>query len=238
MNNEFQGKTFSAPLQRCSLITEVLVRDSLLDNNSRVLDLGCGTGVQLFDIAKKINLSELVGIDISKENIRIATNKLAEQSNSKKISFHAIDYMEFDSLPFDIIISDSTLHNIPVSTDSLFSKIQSDLTEGGFLVASMPYNCFYNQIIWSIRRILKKIRSPFTDSLILSLSRLFHRKNYTDDMLKERIHYMYLLPFRYFNNFFHSKFESSHNMKLVKKIHLAHTSFAQPKHMLCIYKKL
>jgi len=52
--------------------------------NSKVIDVGCGTGRFSFSIADKVN--KIVGIDLSEKNISTAKRTLEKNSNSK-ISF-------------------------------------------------------------------------------------------------------------------------------------------------------
>lgn len=57
----------------------------LIEPNSKVIDVGCGTGRFSFSIADKIK--EIVGIDLSSKNIATANQTLSIKRNSK-ISFH------------------------------------------------------------------------------------------------------------------------------------------------------
>jgi len=73
-----------------------------------VLDMGCGNGALTFDVAKKAK--RIIGIDLSKKNIKIAKEKFSREN---------IEYIQGDilkSLPdekFDVIILSNILEHIP-----------------------------------------------------------------------------------------------------------------------------
>ncbi|PJA96597.1 MAG: hypothetical protein CO129_05730, partial [Ignavibacteriales bacterium CG_4_9_14_3_um_filter_34_10] len=58
---------------------------NLIETNSSVVDVGCGTGRFSFSVADKV--SQVVGIDLSKKNIDKAKKTLSKNPN-QKISFH------------------------------------------------------------------------------------------------------------------------------------------------------
>jgi SAM-dependent methyltransferase len=179
----------------------------------------------------------LIGVDISESNIRVAREEQAASFAGKGTSFYAQDYMDFQASPFDLIISDSTLHNIAAPTEALFSKIADDLKPGGHLLATMPYPCAYNHLIWAVRRLLLKVRSSRTDAVIYAASKLLHGRRFDDEMLKERVFYMYLLPKRYgspaFQNFLHASF----GLALIRQSPVPHEGLGQPKHRLYVFVK-
>lgn len=70
-----------------------------LKENSKVLDIGTGTGILLPEILKT-NPRELVAIDISDEMIKVAQNK--EENNGTK--FIVGDFCEFEDSGYDLLI--------------------------------------------------------------------------------------------------------------------------------------
>jgi hypothetical protein len=105
--------------------------------------------------------------------------------------------MKFQGNPFDLIFSWGVLHLIPAHTEALFSKIASDLTRGGLLLNAMPYACFYNRALSLVRRLLQTMRGPLTDTAILVIAKSLYRNQFSEEFLRERIHYMYHRPKRY-----------------------------------------
>lgn len=233
----FTGRTFSAPEERCVRLSREILKYVNPNQPVRILDLGCGTGRQLFELSSALPSAELTGIDISEANIRAAKRDQRDFCPQPRLTFYSLDYMEFQAPPFDLIISDSTLHNINVPTDPLFSKISTDLVSGGHLVATMPHDCFYNRALWTIRRLFRTIRCSVTDSLIFGISKFLHGREFGEDLLRERIHYMYLLPRHYSCHALHRLLDTDYSLELVRQHPVAHESIGQPKHTLLVFRK-
>jgi len=89
------------------------IRD-LINNESRVIDIGCGTGRLEFDLAKKCK--SVLGIDLSKRNIERANLKLLRNPNSK-ISFKnntIRDIINEESPHFDYAVITYVIHEVNV----------------------------------------------------------------------------------------------------------------------------
>jgi len=234
---EFTGKTFTVPGKRRHRFTEIVPR--YVDNESslRVLDIGCGTGEQLIDLAESLPKASLNGVDISEPNIESAQQNSKRSPACGQLNFVCEDYMEFREGSFDVIMADSTLHLITVSTDLLFAKIAGDLRSDGILVFTMPYVCAYNSALIAVRRFFRLLRSSFTDKFILSMGKLLHRGRVSEETLRERVNYMYLLPQRYLSDALIGQLENSFGLDQVRQYPVAHDSPAQPKHRLIILRK-
>jgi len=81
-----------------------------LDKNSKMLDVGCGKGFMLYDFTRIIPGINVRGIDVSeyaiangKEEIR----QLLSVGNAKNLG-------EFKDKEFDLVISITTVHNLPL----------------------------------------------------------------------------------------------------------------------------
>ena len=157
----FSESVFSAPLERCLLFRQRLARFVDSSKALRFLDLGCGTGSQMFSLAGAWPKGFFVGVDVSHQSIRIAERSRLRKSCAERTEFHHGDYMEFQSDPFDVIYSFSSVHLIAADTKALLSKISRDLKCGGLFINVMPYECPYNKALWRARRMLRLIRNPF-----------------------------------------------------------------------------
>ena len=234
---EFAGRTFTAPRARCRLMAEAILRHVDPGRALRVLDLGCGTGEQIFELARALPAADLTGIDISRESIRVAQDAQRTLAGRARLSFLAADYMDFRAAPFDVILSDGVLHTIAVPSPQLFAKIAGDLTSGGILVYTMPYPCLYNRALTSVRRVFRSAQSPLTDSLILAVARGIHGRRYDLALLRERVPYMYLLPERDHGPALREILDASCGLELVGEYPFPHASIAQLKHRMAVFRK-
>lgn len=99
-------------------------------NTKNLLDIGCGTGLELDSIFEKIPDIEVTGIDLCKTML----NKLYEKHGNRNISLLCGDYFKI-SLPkneYDIAISVQSLHHFKSENKlTLFKKIYNALKDNG-----------------------------------------------------------------------------------------------------------
>ena len=81
-----------------------------LNNNSKILDIGCGKGFMIFDFKKILPKAKIVGIDISKHAIK---NSHPEIKKNLKV-FSAKKKLPFKNNQFDIAISFGLFHNFSI----------------------------------------------------------------------------------------------------------------------------
>ncbi|MFX1253366.1 MAG: class I SAM-dependent methyltransferase [Promethearchaeota archaeon] len=93
-----------------SAATEKLLEMCQLDENSQVLDVGCGSGYTACEIAKNYG-SQVIGIDISEKQIIKAKESARKQKLEDKIEFRVASVLElpFDKETFDVVIFESVL---------------------------------------------------------------------------------------------------------------------------------
>jgi ubiquinone/menaquinone biosynthesis C-methylase UbiE len=78
-----------------------------LNNNSKILDVGCAKGFMIYDLKKIIPKANIQGVDISKYAIKNAKKEvktLVKVANAKKLPFK--------DKSFDVVISINTIHNL------------------------------------------------------------------------------------------------------------------------------
>ncbi len=93
---------------------------SLIEENSSVIDIGCGTGRLEFQIASKCK--SVTGVDLSSKNINTARNHLKE-SNFKNISFiHGSPSDVINNDHFDYAVITYVIHEIPLNERNPFLK--------------------------------------------------------------------------------------------------------------------
>jgi len=216
------------------------MRDIVLEHaprNSpiRVLDLGCGTGSLLFRLADALPNAELTGIDVSAANIATAERNASGKFGGR-VRFAISDYLAYRDAPFDLIVSDGVLHLIAAPTDTLIRKLAADLVPGGLLICDLPYDCAYNRAFSVVRRMLRAVRSSFSDRLILSIARLVHAGDMTDDQLRERVQYMYFPPQRMMDRMLTARFASA-GFRQISVHQNPSTSASQLRHNVTVWSK-
>jgi len=237
-NDYFSSATFHAPLARCRRMADILLKHLNPQRPLNIADIGCGTGNQIFELHRLMPHACFTGIDISQDNIRIAKQRQRLLRLGGNIRFDVADYLAYRrNSQFDAILSDSTLHNIQAPTDQLFDKISNDLTQGGYLMATLPYNCLYNHLLWFVRRELRRFRTDATDKLLLLLGAMIYRGEYETVLLEERIGYMYLTPKFYSHSSLRKRLERDFGLVKIDEQPVAHEGLGQPKHVLLIFQK-
>lgn len=186
----------------------------------QILDIGCGVGDHSLNLARKLPLAHVLGVDISEHNIHAAERNALEKGLSERVAFYCGDYLVSPTPQqnYDLIISDTTLHLIGANNASLFGKICDDLGKNSFLVISLPYVCAYNHLLWFARRILRAIRGNWTDSLILFVAKIIFGHKYSEAVLRERLIYMYILPERYDSPKFRNMLHSDHGLTVISEV--------------------
>lgn len=95
----------------------------------KILDIGCGNGAVAYDIAKTTGASVL-GIDINKENIRVAK----ERYQHPTLEFREGDALvELPDENFDLVILSNVLEHLP-SRPSFLKHVQKTLKPKRFLI--------------------------------------------------------------------------------------------------------
>lgn len=231
------SRRFTGHPERHRRMAEVVNHYVQPDRPWRILEIGCGTGAALCQLGRALPQADCTGVDISEANIRLARAR-REDDIAGRIRYVADDYMRFGGGPFDLILADSVLHMIyGVSAEALFGKIAGELADGGLLIANTPYDCRYNQMLWQLRRRLQRVRTRFSDAAILTLARWIYGGRVDDDILRDCLPLMYMLPNYYDSDASRRRIGESCGLNLVAEHPAPHTSVAQPKHRIAVFQK-
>ena len=126
-----------------------LFQASLNKKNIKLLDIGTGNGILPILLSDNEFLSELVGIDIQKENIDRANKALQLNKIKKNIQFECMDIREYrKSNYFDIIISN------PPYMDDNGKKINENEHKA---ISRHEIKLSLNELISNAKRLLKPI---------------------------------------------------------------------------------
>ena len=213
---------------------DIVVAHVPSDRAIRLLDLGAGTGSLVFRLAEALPSAELIGIDVSEANVRAAVTQQAARSDTARVHFEVANYFEFTARPFDAIVSDGVLHLIPGDTSTLITKLAHDVRPGGLVICSMPYDCLYNRLMTMLRRVLRALRSPWLDAVILQAARALHGRELDDAGLEERVIYMYFVPERLMNDGLMACFAGA-GLRRAAEYPMASTSPSQLRHRVTVF---
>lgn len=112
-----------------------IVAQYIIKNNCKILDLGCGTGLELEEIFKKCPNAEVVCVDISEEMLKKLEEKYSKY-NITTIKQNFLD-MDFGIQEYDYVISVMALHHfLEQEKLVLYKKIFTALKNNGRFINS------------------------------------------------------------------------------------------------------
>lgn len=87
------------------------VKHSGIKKGDKVLEFGCGTGMLTTYLIKAIGKNgKVIGVDVGKEMINIAKNKLKTKKNAEFVIIDETEKLPFKSNSFDVIITSLVMH--------------------------------------------------------------------------------------------------------------------------------
>lgn len=99
-------------------------------NTTKLLDLGCGTGLELNEIFKRHPNIEVTGIDLTQAMLDKSKGKYPDKNITLICASYF--YVEFGKEVFDTAISFQTMHHFPQEEkQKLYSRIKESLKPGG-----------------------------------------------------------------------------------------------------------
>jgi len=119
------------------LATKDLIAHYLPVNTRDVLDLGCGTGLELPALFARFPSARVVGIDLAEDMLALLHERCADFS-VETLCMSYFDY-DFPADHFDAVISVMSLHHFtPAQKLDLYARVRKTLRPGGVFL-----NCDY-----------------------------------------------------------------------------------------------
>lgn len=115
---------------------KVISRLKKFNPSGKLVDIGCGSGNLIIQIAEKLPRLNLVGVDISSEILSFANKRAIEKKVDKKVEFKngTVENLPFPNNSVDFIISTFSLHHW-LNPIKAFKEIYRILKESGtFLI--------------------------------------------------------------------------------------------------------
>jgi ubiquinone/menaquinone biosynthesis C-methylase UbiE len=120
-----------------------------LDPGSKVLDINCGTGIDVVEIAKRGH--RVMGVDISSTMISFATENIVKSGMASTAHVEVCDYRDLPEYggPFDAVLSNFGGVNFVEDLGPIFSSVDRNLKDGGILVInSVSHFCLMESAIF------------------------------------------------------------------------------------------
>ena len=121
----YVNKSTLIPRPDTEIIVEMVL--SLIpdkDKKMNFVDLGTGSGCLIISILNEYKYSEGIGIDVSKEAIKVAKKNSNNVSKNQKLDFKLADFSSFGTKEFDVVVS-----NPPYVNKNEIYKMQFDVTK-------------------------------------------------------------------------------------------------------------
>ena len=148
---------------------KVLSQLKLYSLKDCLVDVGCGSGNLIIQVAKKYPSLDLIGVDLSSEILELAKKKAVENNLNDKIEFKigSVENLPFPDKSVDFILSTLSLHHWKIPKQA-FEEMFRVLKDGGvFLIFDFRRDArkfFYGLLKFATKvvvpKALKKINEP------------------------------------------------------------------------------
>lgn len=171
-----------------NIILDIIRRYCKIDNNCKILDIGCGSGLMLDSLEK---IGQVCGIDMSDEAIKFSQE--ISQSEIKKGSLP--DQIPYEKDSFNVIVALDVIEHIDKDIESL-KTIYSLLAHKGKAIITVPAYMF----LWSYHDIVNEHKRRYTLSelknKLLDAGFVINKISYFNTLLFPLVYFIRML-----NNF-------------------------------------
>lgn len=140
-----------------------IVIEKMLNENSFVLDVGCGTGRWAKYLSPKVKFIEA----IDPSSAVFSACRFLENTNNIRVAQAGVDSIPFEDKSFDFVFSLGVLHHIPNTQQALNNAVKK-LKHGGYFLLYLYYNLdnrglLYKMIFYIVdlkRKFISQLPSP------------------------------------------------------------------------------
>jgi arsenite methyltransferase len=128
-----------------------------IKEGEHVLDLGSGSGMDVFVAALKVgSTGHVSGVDMTDEQLK-KSEDLRKENKFENVSFHKsyIEKLPFEDASFDVVISNGVI-NLSPDKEKVFAEVTRVLKPGGRMVIAdivtekqLPENIVCNSTLWA-----------------------------------------------------------------------------------------
>ena len=164
--NKYNNPKDNIPKNERHVILVNKLKDIGLNNNSNVLELGCGPGLITAMISDTVKSGAIISSDISPERIANAKAK----NKQKNIQFFTSDIFDLQvpNIQFDFITLFDVIEHIPIEKHlELFSYLSEIMTDNTQLLINIPNPLFIEYLKKNDPKLLQIIDQPiYADSIM------------------------------------------------------------------------
>jgi ubiquinone/menaquinone biosynthesis C-methylase UbiE len=136
----------------------VIKRVSNLDPRGKLIDIGCGSGNIIIQIAEKLPHLELIGIDISAEILKRAAMRANEKNIEIEFKEGSVEKLPFSDEFADFIISTFSLHHWS-NPQNAFQEIHRVLKQDGVALI-FDFRRDSRKFFYGFLRFITKVVAP------------------------------------------------------------------------------
>lgn len=229
-NPSFAIETFAANQEQVRWFGERIMA-ALPPGDVSILDVGCGDGSLVVYLAERLPHATLTGVDLSAPNVEAAAGNIERHGLGTRVSISRSDFLKLDAPPVDALVAHSSLQFMPVAVDDLASAVHRHVRPGGLVIHATPIACAFNTALSTTRRLLRTVRSPLVDSLLLGTARLLH-PGATEARRRQALEYMYR-PLVHTEDAIRRALVAR-GFAAIMDEPMPHSSWGQPKHRLAV----
>jgi S-adenosylmethionine-diacylgycerolhomoserine-N-methlytransferase len=100
---------------------------------TRILEVGCGTGKNLVNLARRFPKAEITGVDLSESMLELARSKMAALGERVRLVHRAYDAPLTDPPTFDLVLFSYALSMFNPGYDTAITAAYRDLAPGGHI---------------------------------------------------------------------------------------------------------